>query len=562
MANQTGQKNTPQLKGKKLGEFMPNLPFVPQVNIPAPETAPETAPEQDITNINLSDFKVAENVPDVGQVAPEIDLDKVGQGGMQVQPETEASTDIMESLTALIQRAVAPDESGLERIEEALLATTEELGERGGEQIRKELSAGIPELEKQRRDVQAQLAQVQAATTQGLVDEEGKIIPIEAITGRQGLIERQGLAKAQTLLAVDQVLSGNIETARSAIDRQLGLKYGQIESKMNTLENVLLVNQDRYNRQEKRAADQKLQEIDLMKSKLEAQRAREGEASNSVLVAMRNGLDPNKGSQLLSDLNAGNIDAESVYKTTGLYLKSTEDKLKERLMSLQITGAQAEINAMQQAQQDVERGILSTEQYKIANDLRKERNGLEEVKNAKNMEADTQSLLASLSEGTGPGDIAAINSFQRLAVDPGVAVREGDVALLQSAQSFGNKAWLKARGLFKGDKLTDTARAQMRDVVEQVYDARVAYVRENTQQIRNLAQEQGIDYSRYVGKDFSTFDEINSRIAGSNTITMGQPGAFVDSYIQSGAGDPLSSWFDEIGFGESTPTAATLPINN
>jgi len=155
-----------------------------------------------------------------------------------------------------------------------------------------------------------------------------------------------------------------------------------------------------------------------------------------------------------------------------------------------------------------EKGILTEEQSKLATELRKEVNSLNEVKMTKELEPNIVALINAIDQGNGVGDIAAINAFQRLAVDPGVAVREGDVALLQSAQSYGDQALLKAKGLLVGNKLTDKARQEMKQLALDIYQARVDFTEENIQPIRTTAEEQGIDYDKYIGRQFSTKDEI------------------------------------------------------
>ena len=72
-------------------------------------------------------------------------------------------------------------------------------------------------------------------------------------------------------------------------------------------------------------------------------------------------------------------------------------------------------------------------------------------------------ILASLEKQDGFSDIAAINAFQRL-IDPGVAVREGDVALIQSAISFFSKYDPKfiTESFSKGSKLPPADREKMR----------------------------------------------------------------------------------------------------
>jgi hypothetical protein len=154
-------------------------------------------------------------------------------------------------------------------------------------------------------------------------------------------------------------------------------------------------------------------------------------------------------------------------------------------------------------------------------------------------------LIAALEQGTGVGDISAINSFQRIAVDPGVAVREGDVALLQSAQSFTDQAALQAKGLWKGDKLTPEARKQMIDVAKDVYRFRVTSVDENTQPIRTMAQEQGIDYGKYIGKNFASFEELQNRVKPQEQVTFGieNTDAYLDNLVNSILVSPTSNPF-------------------
>ena len=72
-------------------------------------------------------------------------------------------------------------------------------------------------------------------------------------------------------------------------------------------------------------------------------------------------------------------------------------------------------------------------------------------------------IISSLSKEDGFSDIAAINAFQRL-IDPGVAVREGDVALIQSAISLFNRYDPKfiTEKFSKGSKLPPADREKMR----------------------------------------------------------------------------------------------------
>lgn len=101
----------------------------------------------------------------------------------------------------------------------------------------------------------------------------------------------------------------------------------------------------------------------------------------------------------------------------------------------------------------------------------------------------------SLAQKNGFGDIAAINAFQRM-VDPGVAVREGDVALIQSAiAKFDqlNPSFLLKR-LESGDKLDDKTRQRMLELSQEIADVRARAANESSvPKFRNMAQKAGVD---------------------------------------------------------------------
>jgi hypothetical protein len=104
-------------------------------------------------------------------------------------------------------------------------------------------------------------------------------------------------------------------------------------------------------------------------------------------------------------------------------------------------------------------------------------------------------IFTSLSKEDGFSDIAAINAFQRL-IDPGVAVREGDVALIQSAQAFISKynPTFIAKKFTAGDKLPPEDREKMRLLTKEL--ARIQMEKANEgpiKKFRKLTEKTGID---------------------------------------------------------------------
>lgn len=112
-------------------------------------------------------------------------------------------------------------------------------------------------------------------------------------------------------------------------------------------------------------------------------------------------------------------------------------------------------------------------------------------------------ILASLEKQNGFSDITAINAFQRL-IDPGVAVREGDVALIQSAIAFFNKYDPKfiTESFSKGSKLPPADRENMRKLTMEL--TRMGLEKANKETIprfTQMASDAGLN-SDYVIKPF------------------------------------------------------------
>ena len=124
-----------------------------------------------------------------------------------------------------------------------------------------------------------------------------------------------------------------------------------------------------------------------------------------------------------------------------------------------------------------------------------------------------QGLDVGLSQKTGFGDIAAINSFQRM-IDPGATVRSEDVVLLQSASSFIQRVFSEypVERLRTGAKLPESVRDQMRKTAHDLYERRARNYNESVgRQYKTLAAGAGIPFE-YIGQDFATTDTADSGI--------------------------------------------------
>ena len=129
-------------------------------------------------------------------------------------------------------------------------------------------------------------------------------------------------------------------------------------------------------------------------------------------------------------------------------------------------------------------------------------------------------VFDGLSQDNGFGDIAAINSFQRM-IDPGATVRSEDVVLLQSATSFFEKLnpAFQIKKLKEGDKLPEAVREQMRVLSKELYETRRNnYENLSGEKFKRLTEAAGIDFG-FVGAEFLPVSELLSTIEGFSGVS-------------------------------------------
>jgi hypothetical protein len=146
---------------------------------------------------------------------------------------------------------------------------------------------------------------------------------------------------------------------------------------------------------------------------------------------------------------------------------------------------------------DTPPGQLSLPQMEMAMSLSTNLRGDPFYKGMVEINGGWQSLKASYAfQHTGLSDIAMINSFQRM-IDPGATVREGDVALIQSALSLLNRLRTETviNRLETGNVLPDPDRNQMMELGRAIYDARLEdYQGRTGDRFESLAAQVGVPF--------------------------------------------------------------------
>lgn len=203
------------------------------------------------------------------------------------------------------------------------------------------------------------------------------------------------------------------------------------------------------------------------------------------------------------EFEAGRKDADRTY---GLSVdKFGEDKRSNRVREgidsarLGLEGQRVAI-ARQEAGNKAAGVLAPGAARKVETDLRKEFDGLPEVKNYRTVAQSAQQVRQLASQPPSPqGDIALIYSVMK-AYDPTSVVRETEFATAQNASSVPDQvrnSWNKA---LKGQRLNPRQRQEMAAAVESV--AKSAGQRYNSieGQYRNYAQEYGANPDRVAPK--------------------------------------------------------------
>lgn len=267
--------------------------------------------------------KVAQTTGLTAPVTPTIDYGAIGTPKTQpidttpidqFKQDFDTSKDIMATIQGL-STTLTPAEKESDVVAQRISALTKEFGGQEAEAARLQEDIGISKLEQERADILNQIKVKQAGLTAGLVSEEGRVVPMGVITGRQAQLRRQAAAELEGLAAVADTLSNNITTAQARVDRAVKMKYEPLKAEIEAQQLML-------NRLDTRSAQQKSSELELQKIQLDNALSFEKTALNSVINAMQSGFDSRRGSSLITALNNGQINPSQVLAETSKYQAS------------------------------------------------------------------------------------------------------------------------------------------------------------------------------------------------------------------------------------------------
>ena len=236
-----------------------------------------------LTNKNLTTDKMTSaggiTLPDV----PQPGLDQAGGlvagAGATVDTITEALTP-SETPTETKQRGFLNDIASL----------TQELGQKGVDQLSAEQAGGIPELKTQFANINSQIKTKMAEYEALQSQNKNRPVTMSSIIGSERAILDARASDIGLLQSRAYALQGQLELAQETANRSVDLKYSSLEAKLNTYEAQLRALQPTLNKEEKIQALAQQTLLDQEKQRVADKKQTEKEIQNIMLSSVQSGL--------------------------------------------------------------------------------------------------------------------------------------------------------------------------------------------------------------------------------------------------------------------------------
>jgi len=112
-------------------------------------------------------------------------------------------------------------------------------------------------------------------------------------------------------------------------------------------------------------------------------------------------------------------------------------------------------------------GGYDKQQNKVIDQINTSISNNPSFKKSVSMQTFADNVNNALGQGSGLGDIAAINQFQKI-IDEGAVTRDADVRLIQQSQSLADTLSTRVNKLKRGEQLSNQQRQEMRQLVDKV----------------------------------------------------------------------------------------------
>src|SRR3990167_2752080 len=313
------------------------------------------------------------------------------------------------------------------------------LGEQGQEGARiaeLEAQAGLPNLQKQQAEINAQIRGINVGAFTETQKQENRLAPTFAIAGSQAQIERQRAVQTFALSAASAALNDQVGLAQQNVANAISAEFGEREAQLNYQILLLDMNKERMSS----AQQKKAQALEIVLNErsrlLEEERSNREGVYDIMTTVAQNGAPTSAINQIQN--------ARSVSEAISLaapYMQSPEAKLK-------LEGAKLDLE-LKKLQIATERKQYSMLGLPSAKDLADQQLALTQAQEKLPVIQDKINLISSLITHPGLNSAVGPTFLQRLPlIDVGGAKDDfiGGVAQLMNKETIDTLLDLKAKG--------------------------------------------------------------------------------------------------------------------
>jgi len=291
------------------------------------------------------------------------------------------------------------------------------------------------------------------------IDKVGTLTDVQK-QAQGNALKRQSAAFQADLYIKQLGIQGRYDSAKAIADRKIAMVLEKDKQDLEILKFDYEDNKEIFTKAEQRQFETMWAEKERA---LNAKEATMKTFETTRLSLMQSAAQQQAPQSVISAI-ANSKTAEEAISAAGQY---AGDVLEREYKKAQINKIYADI-----ANSNGSDGNYNEKQLKAITKLNQDVSKNATYSKTTSMRGYADNVVASLSQTTGVGDIAAINQFQKV-IDEGAVTRDQDVVLIQSAQSLVNSLKTKIKKLEKGEVLSPDLRQQMRMTVESLYDSQV-----------------------------------------------------------------------------------------
>lgn len=396
------------------------------------------------------DAEAISNVKPINLPEPPIQKDVGNLAFGNMAGLTNPSAGIMQDANGLLTVAPQTGGDGTLDIMKSWLQTQEAPPNTADIYSREQRRLGIND---KRQEVQNYTNQLNSIVSKAKADTlavtgQGRGIPEVIIGGQQAQINKEAAIAALPVQAQLAAAQGNLEMAEQQLNTIFNLKVQDAKAQYDYKNKII----DTVMGFATKAEERRLQE--------------KKEANNRQFEQEENNL------SLMNDWSMRAIENGQSSLVTAINNLDPKSPTFQQDLGKQIAKIQKALTGSSVSTGGVGTGEYTPKQLQTLTKLNQDVSKNSTYSKTTSMRNYGDNVIASLSLGSGVGDIAAINQFQKV-IDEGAVTRDQDVKLIQGAQSLANTLKTKLKRLEKGEQLSPELRTQMRTAVESMYEKQV-----------------------------------------------------------------------------------------